>query len=174
MIPIKREACEGRINPKGIPVLYLATDPDTAMSEIRPCMGQSISVAEFELMDDIDVVDCTENLSDESVWFYINDAFASPITNSDNKAEYAYTQIISELFKSQGFQGIYFKSSLGPGKNLVLFDIYYAKPIRSMVSETKSIKYEFHESVDICRVFNDEEGEKDEIISDNFVRFLRK
>ena len=36
MKPSPRHATEGRINPKGIPVLYLSTKRDTAMYEVRP------------------------------------------------------------------------------------------------------------------------------------------
>src|ERR1039458_6332974 len=36
MKPKPEKAKEGRVNPKGIPCLHLATHEDTAMSEVRP------------------------------------------------------------------------------------------------------------------------------------------
>jgi len=35
MKPLQNSASEGRANPKGIPYLYLATDMNTAMAEVR-------------------------------------------------------------------------------------------------------------------------------------------
>lgn len=39
MRPLADKAFEGRINPKGIPFLYLSTDEKTAISEVRPWVG---------------------------------------------------------------------------------------------------------------------------------------
>ncbi|MBM3502686.1 MAG: RES domain-containing protein [Alphaproteobacteria bacterium] len=36
MKPLEDRSPEGRVNPKGVPVLYLSTTRETAMSEIRP------------------------------------------------------------------------------------------------------------------------------------------
>jgi hypothetical protein len=44
MKPRRDRAPEGRVNPKGIPCLYLATTKEAAMSEVRPWMGSYISV----------------------------------------------------------------------------------------------------------------------------------
>ena len=47
MKPVEGCAAEGRANPKGIPVLYLSTRQDTAMSEVRPWLGSFVSCAQF-------------------------------------------------------------------------------------------------------------------------------
>lgn len=47
MKPLRDSAREGRANPKGIPCLYLATDKETAMSEVRPWIGSIISTGQF-------------------------------------------------------------------------------------------------------------------------------
>ena len=39
MKPLADRAFEGRASPKGIPVLYLATERDTALLEVRPWLG---------------------------------------------------------------------------------------------------------------------------------------
>jgi hypothetical protein len=59
MMPFPDKAREGRVNPKGIPCLYLATDPHTAMSEVRPSVGSYISLAEFVTERELKLVDCT-------------------------------------------------------------------------------------------------------------------
>jgi hypothetical protein len=49
---------EGRANPPGIPCLYLATTRDTALSEIRPWIGATISVAELQIARNLNIIDC--------------------------------------------------------------------------------------------------------------------
>jgi hypothetical protein len=53
MNPLAERATEGRANPKGIPVLYLSTDQETAMSGVRPAVGTFLSVAQFEIRRDL-------------------------------------------------------------------------------------------------------------------------
>lgn len=43
-------AGHGRLNPKGIPYLYLSSDNVTAVSEVRPWNGCKVTVAEFRLI----------------------------------------------------------------------------------------------------------------------------
>jgi hypothetical protein len=61
----------------------------------------------------------------QSVWTHIDMAFARPITRNDDSADYVPTQIIAELFKSEGFDGIGYKSSCSEmsGFNIALFDL---------------------------------------------------
>ena len=57
MSPLVDSAFEGRANPKGIPCLYVATDKETAMSEVRPWLGAIISIGRFKLARDLKVLD---------------------------------------------------------------------------------------------------------------------
>lgn len=50
MKPLKDRAQEGRINPKGIPCLYAATDAETAMMEARPWVGSVLTVSQLVLL----------------------------------------------------------------------------------------------------------------------------
>ena len=59
MIPKAEFVGEGRVNPSKIPCLYLATNRNTAMAEVRPWIGSRLSVTEFKIMRDCTVVDCT-------------------------------------------------------------------------------------------------------------------
>ncbi|HBU0449055.1 TPA: RES family NAD+ phosphorylase, partial [Klebsiella pneumoniae] len=47
-------------NPTGIPYLYLGSMPDTAISEIRPHTGEIATVAEFEIPEELIIVDLRE------------------------------------------------------------------------------------------------------------------
>lgn len=79
------------------------------------------------------------------IWAMINAAFAKPIVNTEHHSEYASTQILAECFKSEGFDGICFKSSLGSGHNYMLFNLGDAELVNCTVMETKSVAYHFEE-----------------------------
>jgi len=82
-----------------------------------------------------------------AVWRDINTAFATPVTPDDSQSDYVPTQVISELFRSKGFDGIVFKSSCGKGHNVALFDIDAAKQINGCyVFSVNDIQFDFRES----------------------------
>jgi hypothetical protein len=58
MKPIPGRAMEGRVNPKGTPCLYGAKDKLTAIAEIRPWIGEVVSVALFKVRPGLKIVDC--------------------------------------------------------------------------------------------------------------------
>ena len=157
--PPPDKAFEGRINPKGIPYFYAANDMKTAIMEIRPWIGEFVSITSYSAPPVVDrpncnetstamrslrIVDLTsdneksiemkqlfrEQLPDSSqaierqIWSEINYAFAKPISNDDEIAEYAPSQIISEWFKHWGYDGVAYKSSVNPehGKSYAFFN----------------------------------------------------
>jgi hypothetical protein len=159
MKPITSEAPEGRANPKGILYLYLATRKETAMAEVRPWLGSYISVAQFRTLKDMVLIDCSihhiRNViywkepedpieREEAVWSDIDKAFSKPITSNDRSADYIPTQIIADLFKTNGFDGVYYKSLLYEGFNVALFDINSAKLSLWTYVETL-IRWLFHQ-----------------------------
>ena len=139
MKPPEDRATEGRANPKGIPVLYLATQPQTAMSEVRPGLGSLVSCAQFKTVRPLKIVDFSvyhgrETVfhfsepdppqKEKSVWIQIDRAFSEPTTFGDNTADYVPTQMIAELFKSERYDGIAYKSTFDDdGYNVALFDL---------------------------------------------------
>ena len=56
MKPRSDRAREGRGNPAGISMLYLASSVQTAVSEVRPWVGSEVSVAQFEVSRDVKVI----------------------------------------------------------------------------------------------------------------------
>jgi hypothetical protein len=153
MKPEPDKASEGRVNPKGIPYLYLATDEKTAVSEVRPWVGYYVTVAQFETLKDLKAIDCshgeinpmnvtvadldklwklkqpTPEEAIKCIWRWIDKAFSEPVDRNDKIADYVHTQNIAEFFKTNGFDGIKYKSIFNNGKNLALFDINSAKQI---------------------------------------------
>lgn len=154
---------EGRINPKGISYLYLATDQATAMSEVRPWIGAHVSVAMFETTRDLTVIDCSRNHGrsafallgaenptpeqvEEAVWTHIDQAFSKPVADRDDIADYAPTQLLAEMFKHEGYDGLVYKSALtADGFNIALFDVASAKQLTGELREVVNVKFEFQE-----------------------------
>ena len=147
MKPLRDRASDGRVNPRGIPCLYLADRKDTAIAEVRPWVGSYVSVAQFKIVRALRIIDCTRSHDKDpplffrlgndgagefyepdgverewAVWIDIDRAFAEPMTRSDDIADYVPTQIIAELFKSKGFYGIGYASNFG-GFNVAIFDL---------------------------------------------------
>jgi len=160
MKPLKDSATEGRANPKGIPCLYVATCKETALAEVRPWKESLISIGQFKLQRPLRVVNCTLHADDSNViyleepsagereqrvWSDIDRAFATPVARSDDRADYAPSQIISDLFKANGFDGVGYMSSLGTGHNIALFDLNCAELVNCRVSQTTTIDFKFKE-----------------------------
>ena len=47
IMPLADRATEGRVNPKGIPCLYMATNEETAIAEVRPWIGSLFRLASW-------------------------------------------------------------------------------------------------------------------------------
>jgi hypothetical protein len=160
MKPLKGRASEGRANPKGIPYFYLATNRDTALAEVRPWIGSFISVGQFKTLRELRLVNCTTDKQgfrfylkepsaeerEESVWADIDRAFAKPVSHSDDVADYVPTQIIVELFKTNNFDGIAYRSSLGDGHNIALFDLDVVELVSCYLFKAENIRFDFKES----------------------------
>lgn len=161
MKPTFKYAIEGRANPKGIPYLYLSNDRNISMMELRPHIGETISCGEFKASRDLVLIDCysvertfgnvellfnppTDKIGiTQAIWSLINDAFAKPVSNSETTSDYVPTQILSELFKSEGYDGICCKSSFGNGFNYIFFDLMSCDQVTTTVMEVKSIDMSF-------------------------------
>lgn len=169
MKPRLNRATEGRANPAGIPVLYLASSEQTAISEVRPWIGSEISVAQFKLVREVRAIDLSRGhrrspfmeitfeemfgeapigakRKTELVWLDIDNAFSRPTTLSDDAADYVPTQILAELFMAAGYDAIIYRSQFGEmGYNLALFDVEDAEPINCAPFEVTGISVEFKE-----------------------------
>lgn len=175
MVPFRDRAREGRVNPKGIPCLYVAGDEHTAIAESRPWIGSLVSVAVFRTNRDLRVVDCTNDADknplyldkepspakrEKAVWAHIARAFTEPVTRDDDIAEYAPTQIIAERFRSKGLDGIAYRSSFGTDKfNLALFSIDVAEPVMCSLHKLKDVKLDYDEIANPYYVQTGETGQ---------------
>lgn len=137
--PPKRIASNGRANPAGIPYLYLASDPNTAVAEIRPHMGDRVYVAEFEIPE-IRAVDLRNPRKLVSPFIpevedgvgklraglplleRLGEELTRPVLPHSAAIDYIPTQYFCEFIKNSGFDGVVYGSSVGEGFNLALFD----------------------------------------------------
>lgn len=130
------------------------------MAEMRPWLGAWLSVSLFEVQRNLKLVVCqeeaedfAERLFDENsssgeidkyIWNDISKAFSRPVNRDDLESEYLPTQILAEVFKVEGFDGIAYRSSLAKGTNVVLFDRNVAKPRKhNYLYQFKKVGYTF-------------------------------
>jgi hypothetical protein len=160
MRPKAEFAGDGRVNPKGIPCLYLASSSDTAMAEVRPWLGAYVSLAQFKVMRDCTVVDCSSDTRtglwifneepdaerrEKIVWGDIAHALSRPVTPDESAIEYVPTQVIAEAFRAHGYDGVIYKSLLGKGLSVALFACETAELINCALHETTTVEYRFEQ-----------------------------
>jgi len=137
--PPAKKSTNRRANPIGIPYLYVASTSETAIAEIRGYKNETISVAKFEIVENLELADLRDprttvtpfGIDDEELeLIYTNlpflellgDELSKPIIPSETNLEYLPSQYLSEIFKHIGFHGIIYRSSVSSGDNYVLFD----------------------------------------------------
>ena len=170
MKPLPLQAAGGRANPKGVPYLYLSDDEVTSLSELRPQITQHLSLARFTTNRNIKLVDCcslvgpnhytscifnppkSQEEIGNAIWSIINIAFTRPVNNNESSSDYIPTQILAELFKTEGFDGVRYKSNLGVGNNFALFDLGLVDLASCTLRKTESINYNFEDCGTPCPV----------------------
>jgi hypothetical protein len=136
--PSPRFAKAGRANPEGIPILYCALEPETAIVESGRFPGAVVSLRELRARKPIRLADLrgersaieplgTPNLADvvrrTALLGSLGSALAEPVHPEDSAIEYVPTQYLAEVIRSAGYDGICFQSALNPnGTNIVIFD----------------------------------------------------
>ena len=157
--PPASKAKAGRANPEGISYLYLSNDIDTTVFEIRANLFDYVSVAEFKLKEEINVVNLRdsdeydpmpfaeeENLEDFLIYLpfisHLENELSKPVRRNDNELDYISTQYLSEFIKSLGYDGVEYKSSLNPeGYNIALFNSHKVEISNVFVNEITKIWY---------------------------------
>lgn len=142
----------GRLNPRGISYLYLASSELTALSEVRPWVGCKATVAQFLLTENCELItistthfkkplEAEEYKGQEFTWNYLADwLFRMPFDPRDDIA-YIPSQYVAERIKSLGYKGIIYNSSVDPkGYNVTLFDPSIVTPTKRKSAKIKSIE----------------------------------
>jgi hypothetical protein len=169
MKPLPYQATEGRANPAGVPVLYLGTTAQTAVSEVRPWIGSPVSLARFRISRPLRVIDLSRGHGrssfmevglrhlgsdtpvgreekEKAVWIDIDTAFSRPVVASEASAEYAPTQILAELFRDIGYDAVAYRSQFGlNGFNVAVFDVGAAEPVTCAPFEVTEVAVSFEQ-----------------------------
>ncbi len=134
------------------------------MSEVRPWIGSLVSLALFKIVRPLKIIDCTRGHSkrplflsepaaerrEAAVWAHIDRAFSEPTTRMEDRADYAPTQVLAEMFRENGHDGVAYKSSFGidDGYNVALFDLNAAECVNRTLYSVKRAKFEFKQEDD--------------------------
>jgi len=158
--PPRELATSGRANPRGIPYLYVASDPETAIHELRPHPGEVVCVAEFAIGEALylaDLRDPKKTVSpfkldeDELVQFYghipylsrLGAELSEPVLPRAADLEYLPSQYLSEFIKHCGFDGLVYRSAMGPGTNYALFREEKVSPVNVQTYCVKTTEVAF-------------------------------
>jgi len=129
----------GRANPVGIPCLYVASDKKTAIAEIRPSKGEKVCVAAFKADKEMQFADLSNPrktispflLSEEQIKLLrrymeylcrLSEELTLPVSPKSAHLEYLPSQYLCEFIKHCGFDGLMYKSAMGPGVNYAIFN----------------------------------------------------
>ena len=139
--PDKTPAQRG--NRKGEPILYMATDLQTALAEVRAWKGAPISIAEMRTTNELHILDLTTPYHLDTPFFHeslqwnietnrLMNRFAEelsrPVMPHEAEVLYRPTQHLCDLIKAAGCDGIAYPSAMGSGHNIALFDPRGAVP----------------------------------------------
>lgn len=142
--PPAGKSLEGRANARGIVCLYVASDVDTTLHEVRAGVFDFVSVGTFQLKKDITVVDLRaiaeispfvegldylDHAINKQYLEKLNIEMSKSLRRSDSTLDYVPTQYIVDFIKSithngkQEYDGIEYNSTTNPGGyNLSIFN----------------------------------------------------
>jgi len=161
--PPPEKARAGRGNLQGQPVLYLAGDRETAIYEIRPSIGDVISLACFHTRAALELCDLTAMEHADTPFVESGDDFAKfvdvvrrnhgrrtmgrilgePVRAGDEDKDYIATQFLVRTISLLGFDGVVYPSSQRQdpnARNYLLFDPGAAVQVQKEIFEERCIQ----------------------------------
>ena len=156
--PPPEDSRNGRGNPKGISYLYLASNENTAVSEVKPYINDIVTVGKFIVNNELSVIDLRNPQIGspfkygEELGYYIENLsllksldseLSRPVNASRNELDYLPTQYLCELIKSKDYDGLIYNSFLGDGYNILIYNDNKLKCIETWTVEVKNIKHEY-------------------------------
>ena len=162
--PPPEKSSEGRANARGITCLYLASDIDTTLHEVRAGVFDYVSVGRFRLKENISLVDfrkitvispfvenldCLDYAINKQYLEKVNAEMSKTLRRSDSPLDYVPTQYIVDFIKSieengeQKYDGIEYNSTTNPdGYNLALFNPDLFECIDVDVYNIRNLQYD--------------------------------
>lgn len=154
-------ASAGRINRQGVSFFYAATDPRTAVAEVRPHPGDIVSVGRFKTKKSLLVADFTQTriehfsgsdrLLDDFLTVHSINIYLNKVVPPSERVHYSVTQLIADTLRWLGYDGILFLSTVGEGHNIVVFhpELMEYKPGEGKVFEIQNLTYVIGEGVTV-------------------------
>lgn len=148
MTPVPNVVSGGRVNAQNVCVLYTSDKVGIALAEVRPGPKYPVSVGTFITKRKLKLVDLSyemnwyNHLFDvpkyEDFWYDLSYEFSRPTVSGAEHRYYVRTQVISEFFKANGYDGIRYRSQFYShvgnvkteeisGYNYVFFDLASAE-----------------------------------------------
>lgn len=154
----------GRANPVGIPYLYLGSSQKNVINEVKPQVGNKVTIANFSLSETVRIIDLrnpktklspfsldqiddvAELREDVSLIEVLNSELSKPINREKADVDYLPSQYLCEFIKRRGYDGVVYRSASGYGANLALFSENLAKLEcgKTVSTEVTKINIEFH------------------------------
>ena len=126
--------------------LYLALEKETAIHEMRPSIGQQYSLASYQSMTELKIVNLTgeySNLEESTLGFTGISKISEPNVENDTRF-YRITQHMAHLLQERGFDGIKYRSAMrSGGYNILLFDDKKVKFLSSEIVSINDVKIDF-------------------------------
>lgn len=165
--PPHTKATGGRMNPAGIPYLYLAFDQPTALAEARSMVGEEVTRSQWQPSRELRVLDLTHQPQCMSIFegrdptqdhviflSHFLEEISKPLGKDDlPEIEYAPTQLVCEylaqvfLPDGQPLDGLIYPSALTAGKNLVLFPDRGQRYVESSLKRFGVVKFQSAEVI---------------------------
>lgn len=137
-----------RMSPAGISFFYGGMEPETCIHEVRPDVGENVVVGEFEVTQNLFVLDLSEEIESRKSIFdpdfaftyeeyfkpflihFVND-ISKPIRKTDNEIEYVPTQVFTEFIRTRNFKDQYFyPNEKGEESDIYLNGILFKSSIK--------------------------------------------
>lgn len=158
--PPAHKAVAGRCNLQGQPVLYVSSDRDTAISEVRPAKEDTVTVAKFKFRRDVKVCDLLDKPRGTSPFGDFNKhlresrktaialslgrILGRPVRPRDEPKEYLESQVLCRMIFDKGFDGIRYPSSQADdGVNMVFLEHDIAEPIKDSLKKVKVLNVHY-------------------------------
>lgn len=136
--PEGSKAKYGRANPFGISYLYSASDPNTAIAEVRPQVGDQVCVVKLKIKNELNLLDFRDPKEKISPFvmgdllkilnnnldllYSFGNELSKPVRTSSAHFDYLASQYLCELIKSFNYDGVVYKSSVSRGNNFAFFN----------------------------------------------------
>jgi RES domain-containing protein len=159
--PPRDKAPAGRANRKNEPVLYLASDEETALAEVRAWKGMAVAVTKFEVKNRLLLVSLLHYKLPKSPFFEellqwkvqlaelfgrLADELSRPVIVHEDEQVYFSTQYLADWVRKARYHGIEYPSAMGPGSNLVIFN---PEDVRSLNIKYARITGIQHSSIEL-------------------------